>query len=363
MTRPGNVDVPSGAIPSGGTAKRRRMFTIESVMASIDVFSRRIFDWWARTRNAAKRQRVVSGESTDRSRSAVKRRRVAVVESALANIDVLSQLASFLEAKDLCQVKATCKALGSANGGAALNGLSMADEAVRRIYEDASDGEKAVLPRYEGESWIELYHHLLMLRGRLTFDQLVGRYVKYRGGDEACLQGVGFDRVGHFSHAICGNHVMRAGKHWATFTNSSGFPIYQTVCVVRPLPGWQKRGLNWFNPGARCFHQDLQQERTGRWEGDVHYCRINIMYGDCDWSVWTGECVRLSNWEGRDNYDSNCTILGMLLDLDEGTLSVYQNGRRLGTLKDGLAGEYCWTAGFWGKGDLSIQRGYNINTS
>ena len=121
----------------------------------------------------------------ERSDGAIKRQRVAVVESALSNIDVVSQLAAFLEAKDLCQVKATCKALGSANGGAALNGLSMADEAVRRIYEDASDGEKAVLPRYEGESWIELYHHLLMLRGRLTFDQLVGRYVKYRGGDEA----------------------------------------------------------------------------------------------------------------------------------------------------------------------------------
>ncbi|EJK69480.1 hypothetical protein THAOC_09257, partial [Thalassiosira oceanica] len=34
---------------------------------------------------------------------------------------------------------------------------------------------------------------------------------------------------------------------------------------------------------------------------------------------------------------------GMLLDLGNGTLSVYQNGQRLGTLKDGLAGEYCWT--------------------
>ena len=50
----------------------------------------------------------------------------------------------------------------------------------------------------------------------------------------------------------------------------------------------------------------------------------------------------------------------MLLDLGEGTLSVYQNGRRVGTLKDGLAGEYCWIAGFWGGGDVSIQRGYEV---
>ena len=52
-------------------------------------------------------------------------------------------------------------------------------------------------------------------------------------------------------------------------------------------------------------------------------------------------------------------MLGMLLDLDEGTLSVYQNGRRVGTLKDGLAGEYCWCAGFFCSGDVSIQRGYD----
>ena len=50
----------------------------------------------------------------------------------------------------------------------------------------------------------------------------------------------------------------------------------------------------------------------------------------------------------------------MLLDLGEGTLSVYQNGRRVGTLKDGLAGEYCWIAGFECGGDVSIQRGYEV---
>ena len=37
-----------------------------------------------------------------------------------------------------------------------------------------------------------------------------------------------------------------------------------------------------------------------------------------------------------------CLLVGLLLDLDEGTLSVYKNGRRLGTMKDGLSGEYCW---------------------
>ena len=32
----------------------------------------------------------------------------------------------------------------------------------------------------------------------------------------------------------------------------------------------------------------------------------------------------------------------MVLNLDEGTLDMYKNDRRLGTLKSGLVGEYCW---------------------
>ena len=36
--------------------------------------------------------------------------------------------------------------------------------------------------------------------------------------------------------------------------------------------------------------------------------------------------------------------VGMLLDLDEGTLSLYINGEKKGVLKDGLSGEYCWMA-------------------
>ena len=184
-----------------------------------------------------------------RTRGTAKRQRVATVESALTNIDVISQLAAFLEAGDLCQVKATCKSLGSANDGAAFNGLPMAEEAARRMYEDASDEEKAMLPRYDGERWIELYHHLLMLRARLTFDQLVGRGVEYRGGDKAAVQG---KRNPH-SQAICGNHIMRAGKHWVTFTSYSGFQPQHRVGVIRPLPGWDKKGLHSFNPASSFF--------------------------------------------------------------------------------------------------------------
>ena len=60
-----------------------------------------------------------------------RQRAVPAAESVLASIDVVvSHLAKYLEAKDLCQVKATCKALGSAND----DGLSMVEDAARRVY-------------------------------------------------------------------------------------------------------------------------------------------------------------------------------------------------------------------------------------
>ncbi|EJK71691.1 hypothetical protein THAOC_06845 [Thalassiosira oceanica] len=246
------------------------------------------------------------------------------------------------------------------NDDAAVNGLSVTEEAARRVYEGAPDEEKAMLPRHNSESWIDLYHHLLMLRARLTFDQLIGIYVEYRGGDNAAVQGKTVNGPRE-CQAICGDHIMRAGKHWTTFTGSSCFDDFQTVGVIRPLPGWEKRALDWFNPVCTEFRQDLRNESTDRWVGDVHCCRFNMTTGDCHWYDWEGylKCW----WVGREDYDEDCTTLGMLLDLDDGTLSVYQNGRWLGALKDELAGEYCWTAGFCGEGDVSILRGYEITVT
>ena len=34
--------------------------------------------------------------------------------------------------------------------------------------------------------------------------------------------------------------------------------------------------------------------------------------------------------------------IGFGLDLDEGTLDVYKNDQRLGTMRNRLVGEYCW---------------------
>ena len=61
-------------------------------------------------------------------------------------------------------------------------------------------------------------------------------------------------------------------------------------------------------------------------------------------------------WEGQEGISSPCKV-GMLLDLDEGTLSVYNNDRRLGVMKRGLAGHYCWAVSMSGDCQVTIRNG------
>mmetsp|Transcript_34803 Transcript_34803/g.78132 ORF Transcript_34803/g.78132 Transcript_34803/m.78132 type:complete len:190 (+) Transcript_34803:2-571(+) len=113
-----------------------------------------------------------------------------------------------------------------------------------------------------------------MLRARLTFDQLLGSNGEYHEGDKAAVR----TTSGNFScSAICGNHVMRAGKHWVTFTSSHSFKDRQNIGLVRPPPGWDDRGLDVFSPAIYYQLQaDLLLERTDRWDGDVNFCYFYI---------------------------------------------------------------------------------------
>ena len=48
-------------------------------------------------------------------------------------------------------------------------------------------------------------------------------------------------------------------------------------------------------------------------------------------------------WEGQEPTRETASFkIGFALDLNEGTLVVYKNDRRLGTMMSGLVGEYCW---------------------
>merc|ERR1712183_526404 len=89
--------------------------------------------------------------------------------------------------------------------------------------------------------------------------------------------------------------------------------------------------------------QDLLAKRTDRWgTSDVHCCSYLCDGGECHWSDWSN--FHYEEWEGREGLLNEGGTIGLLLDLDKGTLAAYKNGRRLGVMKDGLSGEYCWYA-------------------
>ncbi|EJK44908.1 hypothetical protein THAOC_36515 [Thalassiosira oceanica] len=275
-----------------------------------------------------------------RTRNAVKRQKVATVESALFNPDVVFLLAALLDARDLCQVSQTCKTLGGKRANA-IDGLSLVEEAARRLFECASEWERSCLPMYPGEGWIELHHHLLMLRSKLTFDQLVGINVQH-GEDRSIIRTVPGQRIA--SSALCSNHVMRSGKHFAVFTGITGYSIIGAVRPVRIKRSdfvGEEEELNIFHPGMIRFWEYLLGQRTARWtDSNVHCCSVSQgVAGNSFWHDWRSRKLGVS----IDGLQRNAPI-GLLLDLEEETLSMYQNGQRVATLKDGLSGEYCWYA-------------------
>ena len=272
-----------------------------------------------------------------------KRLKVATVQSALFNADVVFLLAALMGAEDLCQLSLTCKAMGGKRPSHGQDGLSLVEEAARLQIDAASDDEKAALPKFEGESWVELYRHLLMLRSELTFDQLIGFHIEHCDGDASTVRGTendwGWDAG--WAAAICSKHIMRAGKHIAYFSQwgSSGY-----MGLIRPIQGWDKKGLACFNPSLVKHTEALLRERTTRWgESTVHnviFCEDSGIAYSSDFTG-VGEDDEL-RWEGESNYRSGGTGTGLLLDLDNGTLTVYQNGQRIGVLINGLSGVYSW---------------------
>ncbi|EJK60687.1 hypothetical protein THAOC_18913 [Thalassiosira oceanica] len=288
-----------------------------------------------------------------RTRNAVKRQKLAAVESALFNPDVVFLLAALLDARDLCQVSLTCKTLGGKRAN--VDGLSLVEEAARRLFECASEWERSCLRKYPDEGWIELHHQLLMLRSKLTFDQLVGNNIEH-GEEKSIIRTIGGQQRDQFqwSTALCSNHVMRSGRHFAVFTGKGFFGVVRPVQIK--MSDFGEGELDEFCPSLDRFWEYLLGQRTDRWtDSNVHCCYVSISisgnFGNSFCYDWTS--IQPGMWINGLRYN---TQIGLLLDLDEGMLSMYQNGQRLATLKDGLSGEYCWYADVCAV-TISIERG------
>ena len=144
-------------------------------------------------------------------------------------------------------------------------------------------------------------------------------------------------------HAAASKAVMRAGRHYAQFTVVGSRELWGISLGVIG-PNYAYYGLGSQAPGyGRRFIDD-----AAGYHGNCFYdmssgqCRPRACEGVS--SGGGGIPADMTDWEGMQGAEHGDRI-GLLLDLEAGTLTVFKNDTRLGVmatdLKAGWEG-YCW---------------------
>ena len=300
--------------------------------------------------------------------------------------DTIVALASFLSPHDMLNLALTCKRFGDKHGmdtkrSAAreeinrgsgrevrqrTESISLMEVAARTIlHAKWTDEEMNALPRRGEESWIGLYQEFLKLfRLPLQFDKMAGDCFDYiEGSDKTKVCTNDDNESERHGTAICQN-IMRSGKHYVSFQFNDDDPsenLGVSCGIMRPTTN-DITSLEQCNP----VYDDLSRFSLKDYEmlhsNNVDCCLFNTYTGGClireRWKRYTNaelmamneehhlraveqhQCVSFQ-WREMEGDEASYKI-GMVLDLDEGTLDVYKNDRRLGTMKCRLVGEYCW---------------------
>ena len=239
--------------------------------------------------------------------------------------DTLLHIASFLPtASDLLRVQLTSKRFGarciaapSSGGGgpasaaAASERLSLAEEAARRWVAGRSEQERGWVQRRELESWLRLMHEVSVLRLPLAFGRAHASVTLSENGAVATKSGGGF-------RTAASKVVMRSGRHFVQFTVAEGSDLL--FGVVRP--GWDvEGGAEAEDVDGHCFYETL------------------------DGSCWPGGN---HDWEGKQHASEQGDRVGMLLDLDQGSMTVWKNDEKMGIMQaEGLSGPLCWAVSLY----------------
>ena len=276
--------------------------------------------------------------------------------------DLLKRCASYLAPGEMVSLGRVARRFGLPGGdpgGSPPDDSSLVEAAARDAFSQAAtDDDRLALPRYDNESSVCLYNELVKLRTPLEFNQLIGEDVYLLSKSHVRVSS---DNSRYWNSAISSS-VMRSGRHYANFdiiVVNRYLDAHVNVGVIRPIKGWDDRGIENFLPSIiesyDSVSQDLLAERTDKWHGDVHCCSYYCLDGSCRRTDWY---TRSNNdWVGRDSLRQPGTI-GLLLDLVEGSLSVYKDGGRLGIMATGLMGEYCWFASMAvGNSSVRLERG------
>ena len=242
--------------------------------------------------------------------------------------DTLLHIASFITStKDLLRLQLTnkrfsakCIAAASASSGggpaAAPEMLCIPDEAARGWVAGCSEQERGWVSRRGLESWLGLMHEVEVLRLPLAFGRSHGNITLSENGALA-TKSVD-DGEGYMTAA---SKVRMWSRHFVQFTVVSGDDMM--FGVVRP--GWDVEGeVNALDVDGHCFY-------------GTHSGRRFPGYHD---------------WEGSQTAKEQGDRIGMLLDLDQGSMSIWKNGEQLGVMQaEGLTGPLCWAAVVGQQGD------------
>ena len=143
---------------------------------------------------------------------------------------------------------------------------------------------------------------------------------------------------------------MRSGKHYVSFQVNDDNPsenLGVSCGIMRPTTNDITTLIRNCHPAQYDLSAFSLKEYETLHHNNIDCCLMNTYFGDgyvC--KGWKSTTMLSRNqvfhWEGREPTREVSFKIGMVLDLDEGTLDVYKNDRRLGTLRSGLVGEYCW---------------------
>ena len=299
---------------------------------------------------------------------------------ALGN-DLLIRCASYLDADGMAQLGRTSSRFGIPRAG---QQRSLTNEAARQQLQSATDEEKNCLTTDEDESDIGFYRALELLRQPLRFNELVGIgfHPQEHPSSVTCtgpgsIPGPGTSIIRYLiAFNAMSKHVMRSGRHFVEFTitnDGQEFPGIRPR-VTRPVSLTNGFDLeaDWkgyadpaivssrYKPAAS---RKLRSLITSKW-GDSNVHSYSSGDGSCIWTDWN--TYDISDWQGREGLRESWAgsgKIGLLLDLNEGTLSVFMNGRRLGVMKDGLGGEYCWFVSVYSACTISMSKSQVPNSS
>jgi hypothetical protein len=212
--------------------------------------------------------------------------------------------------------------------------LSIPEEAARRWVLRCSEQEREWVSFRTTERWLCLMHEVEVLRLPLAFGRVHASVTLTENGAVA-TKGGRFDALSAASKV-----VMRSGRHFAQFTVLGEYTVL--AGVIRP--GW-----------------DVSPE------GGVRGCAgpPEDVDGHCFFSNNEGRCypgfgypkgyetyyINFWRWEGMQPAREPGDCIGMLLDLDQGSMTVWKNGEQLGVMVvEGLTGPLCWAVSMQGQG-------------